>query len=124
MSADLDLSDLFDDGDPFAEPPTLPEMLAGDPRPRNGFVLCSLAWLARIRLATLTPTHLIVALLVYSECLRCRTRTVGLPNSKLRLLGISRYAKYRALTWLQSFGVLSVEPRNGRAVRVTLHWFP
>ena len=115
MSADLDLSDLFDDGDPFAEPPTLREELVSTPRPRKGFVICSLAWLARILPIALTSTHLVVAMLIYSECLRCRSRTVGLSNGNLRRLGISRYAKYRTLAWLQSFGVLSVETRNGRA---------
>jgi len=54
-----------------------------------------------------------------------RCRTVSLSNRELRLLGISRYAKYRTLAWLQEVEVITIEKTvNGQSTRVTLHWFP
>jgi CTP-dependent riboflavin kinase len=62
--------------------------------------------------------------LLYRRCLMRGNKTVDLPNGDLKALGISRQTKYRALAQLESAGGLTVETRNGRSVRVTLHWFP
>ena len=48
---------------------------------------------------------LVVALLIYRECLLRRSNTVALSNGELGELGISRYAKYRALACLREAGV-------------------
>ena len=54
-----------------------------------------------------------------------RSNTVPLSNGELGELGISRYAKYRALAWLREAGVIAIEEANTRrSVRVTLLWFP
>jgi hypothetical protein len=53
-----------------------------------------------------------------------QSRTVTLPNGELAALGISRQTKYRLLAWLQSEGAATIEAPNGKAVRVTLRWFP
>ena len=72
-----------------------------------------------------TTTHLVVAMLIYRECLRRQSNTVALSNGELRKLGISRYAKYRALAWLCGAGAISIEEADTRRpVRVTLLWFP
>jgi hypothetical protein len=64
-------------------------------------------------------------MLIYRECLRRRSNTVALSNGELRKLGISRYAKYRALAWLREAGVIAIEAASTRrSVRVTLLWFP
>jgi hypothetical protein len=52
------------------------------------------------------------------------TEIVDISNGDLAELGISRQTKYRALTELQEVGAVTIEPHNGRSVRVTLHWFP
>jgi hypothetical protein len=122
-----DLSDLWLEGDDGLGPPTLAEELIGAPRPRKGIVICSLDFCARIRRVVWTSTHLVIAMLIYSKCLERRGRTVSLSNRELRLLGISRYAKYRTLTWLQEVGVITIEETvNGQSTRVTLlpSWFP
>ena len=73
----------------------------------------------------LTTTHLVVAMLLYSKCLRHRNQTVTLSNGELERLGISRYAKYRTFAWLRGAEVIAIEEaRNWRSVRVTLLWFP
>ena len=41
--------DLWLDGDPFEDGPTLPELLIGEPCPAKDYVLCPLEWLARVR---------------------------------------------------------------------------
>ena len=69
--------------------------------------------------------QLVVALLLYRECLLRRSNTVALSNGELRKLGISRYTKYRALAWLREAGVIAIEEADTRrSVRVTLLWFP
>ena len=82
------------------------------PRPAKGYVTVPLAWLERVLPVVLTTTHLVVAMLLYSKCLRQRSQTVALSNGELRRLGISRYAKYRALAWLREAGVIAIEEAN------------
>jgi hypothetical protein len=100
------------------------EMDGALPRPAEGYVTCPLAWLARVRLQVRSVGQLLVAQVLYRQCLLRRSRTVGLPNGELRKLGISRQTKYRTLLELETAGVVTVEARNGRSMRVTLHWFP
>ena len=95
------------------------------PRPvGKGHGVYSCAWLARVLPVVRTPDQLVVALLLYRECLLRRSNTVALPNGELRKLGISRQTKYRALNQLQESGAITIESRNGRSAQVTLHWFP
>jgi hypothetical protein len=120
-----DIGDLFEDNesDPLWQ---AAELLANaPPRPPEGYVTVSLTWLARVLPVVRTPTHLAVAMLIYRECLIRRCNTAALSNGELRKLGISRYAKYRALAWLREAGVIAIEKANARrSVRVTLLWFP
>jgi hypothetical protein len=124
--SDIDIDDLFIDApDPFganAYPETIGGMLS---RPAKGFITCPLAWLARVRPLVHTADRLLVLQLLYRECLMKRSRTVSLSNcSGLKILGISRWTKYRILAELAAAGALTLETRNGRSIRVTLHWFP
>ena len=121
-----DVGNLFEDveGDPLWQAAGL--LANAPPRPvSKGHGVYSLAWLARVLPVVRTPTHLVVAMLIYRECLLRRSNTVALSNGALRELGISRYAKYRALAWLREAGVIAIEEANTRrSVRVTLLWFP
>jgi hypothetical protein len=94
------------------------------PPPAKGYVTVPLAWLERVMPVVLTTTHLVLAMLLYSKCLRQRSQTVALSNRELNRFGISRYAKYRALAVLRKAGVIALGGRNGRSVDVTLLWFP
>jgi hypothetical protein len=122
MSTDTDA--LFEDaeGDPHWQRAKL--MADAPPRPAKGYVTYSLTWLARVLPIVRTPEQLAIAQLLYRQCLVQRSRTVALSNHELRKLGISRYAKYRALGLLQEVGAVTIEPRHGRSIQVTLHWFP
>jgi hypothetical protein len=99
-------------------------MANAPPRPTKGYVTCSLTWLARVLPVLRTSDRLAVALLIYRQCLLRRSKTVDLSNNLLAELGIGRDTKYRALTLLQEAGAVTIKTRNGRSVRVTLHWFP
>ena len=120
-----DIGNLFEDieSDPLWQ---TAELLAqAPPRPAEGYITVPLAWLARVLLVIRTPTQLVVAEMIYRECLLRRSKTVPLSNGDLGELGISRYAKYRALAWLREAGEIAIEEANTRRlVRVTLHWFP
>jgi hypothetical protein len=94
-------------------------------RPRPGYLVCSTAWLTRILPVVRTPDQLVVALLLYRQCLRKRSRTVAFSNGDLAELGISRQTKYRALNYLQEAGAIALTAaKNARSIEVTLHWFP
>jgi hypothetical protein len=99
-------------------------MANAPPRPAKGYVVVPLHWLARMRPKIRSVEQFVVLLLLYRQCLLRRSKTVVLPNSELVALGISRYGKYRALSRLVDAGAVTFETRNGRASRVTLHWFP
>ena len=115
------LNDLWLEGDDGLGPSDMDEV---SPRPAKGYVTVPLAWLARVRREARSADQLLVMLILYRQCLMQRSKTVSLPNTELRSLGISRQTKYRALAELEEAGALTEEPWNGRSVQVTLHWFP
>ena len=119
--------DLWLDGDPFDDPAWQQAALMADAPPKpvaKNHGVYSLAYLARAAQVARTPSQLVVALLLYRKALMLGCPTVALSNCELREFGVSRYAKYRALAFLQGAGALTIEAYNGRAIRVTLHWFP
>jgi hypothetical protein len=101
-------------------------MAGAPPRPLSkGHGVYSLPWLARVLPVVRSADQLVVALLLYRECLLHRSNTVALLNGELRKLGISRQTKYRALDELREAGAIITEQTDNRcAVRVTLLWFP
>jgi hypothetical protein len=117
---------LFDRGDPFDDPRwQQAELIDKAPLlPAKGYVAVPLTWLAKVRPFARSADQLMVLLILYRRCLMNRTRTVTLTNSELARFGITRQTKYRLLARLQSEGVATVEAANGKAVQVTLLWFP
>jgi hypothetical protein len=122
MGGDLDLSGLWLNGYDDGLGPS--DMDGAPPRPAPGYTVVSRAWLARVQPVLRTTDRLFVVMELYRLCLIHRNRTVTLPNKELKTLGISPRTKQRALLDLEMVGALTVEPRNGRSTRVTLHWFP
>ena len=121
-----DWNNLFEEGDPFDDPRWREAELMANAaaRPTEGYVAAPLAWLVRVRPLVRSADQFLVLLLLYRRCLMNRSRRVSMPNGELAAVGISRQTKYRLLAWLQSEGAAAIEGRNGRAVRVTLLWFP
>lgn len=96
------------------------------PRPvSKGHGVYSLPWLARVLPVVRSADQLVVALLLYRECLLRQSNSVALSNGEFRKLGISRQTKYRALDELRGAGAIAIkEADTRRSVRVTLLWFP
>jgi len=94
--------------DDFAQAPG-----AGEPharRQQNSFIGCPVPWLKRVRPAVQSADQLIVALYVYRRTKVCRSKTVSISNAGLQKeLGISRQTKYRALSRLESAGIIRIE---------------
>jgi hypothetical protein len=118
--------DLFLDDDPFDDPAwqRAVDIAGALPRPPEGYVTCPLVWLSRMLPVLRTSDRLVVAMLLYRQCLMRRSKTVDLSNNELAKLGIGRMTKYRALTLLEEAGGATIGTSNGRSIRVTLHWFP
>jgi hypothetical protein len=106
-------------------PDDLAAALAGLPPPQaKGYLTANLAWLGRVLRQVRSAEQLAVLLLIYRRCLMARGQTVPLPNGDIEALGMSRYGKYRALNALEGAGLITREPWDGKAVRVTLLDFP
>jgi len=119
-----EIENLFEDSNPDDPLWQQAELIArAPPMPAKGYVIYPLAWLQRVRPLARSADQLMVLMVLYRRCLTSRSRTVTLPNGELAALGISRYTKYRLLAWLQEAGAATVEAADGRAPRVTLHWF-
>jgi hypothetical protein len=112
---------LFLEDDPLAERLWNEAALFADapPRPAKGYSICPWSWLARVRLLLCSEDQLLVAMVLYNECLMRRSRTVPLSNGKLKAIGIGRQTKYRTLSQLKDTGAITIKFENGRAPWVT-----
>jgi DNA-binding transcriptional ArsR family regulator len=77
-----------------------------------------LTWLARA--AQLPGKALHIGVVLWFLAGLKNTRSVSLPSTALRLFGIDRSAKRRALGWLEEAGLVIVARHPGRNPRVTL----
>ncbi|HKF94008.1 MAG TPA: hypothetical protein VKB96_05275 [Gammaproteobacteria bacterium] len=77
-----------------------------------------LTWLASAAQLPGKALHVSVVLWFFAGLKK--TRIVSLPNKTLRLFGVSRNAKYRALGALEKAGLVVVERPPGRNPLVTL----
>jgi hypothetical protein len=121
MSSD----NLFGEGDPFDHPAwkEAEKTSKKTKRQASDFVGCPTAWLERVLPHIRGGSQIIVALLLYRRWVLCgRRRTFDFPNGDLKKLGIKRSVKHRALAKIEQAGLITVEHRNGHAVRVTRRW--
>ena len=79
----------------------------------------SLAYLARVSRVVRTPAQLVVALLLYRQCLIKRSRTIVFSNRDVEDCGIDRRTKYRALCHLKEASVIAIEHQAGKPNRIT-----
>ena len=111
--------------DPFAELKRhrlTPEMRAVVPRKiqkrRRHFIMVPLTWVERLIGAT-GQTYRVALLLLYMSW-KNRGAPTKLPNGMLRIDGISRQSKWRALGDLEQRGLITVERRPRRSPTVRL----
>ena len=116
---------MLQNDDPFEDPlwKEAEKAARATPRRRRSktFIGCPLWWLRWVLPLTRSEGQLAAALWVYRLRVVQRSKTVSISNQSLEeALGISRFAKYRVLAKLEDAGVLTVERRDGRAIKVTL----
>jgi hypothetical protein len=83
------------------------------------FVKVPLWWIAQATKATNTGKALVCVELLYAAW-KAERPTFPLPNGRLTKLGVSRYAKRRALTDLERAGLITVERPQRKTPIVTL----
>ena len=84
----------------------LPDGLAG------GWVGFSLAWLEWVSSRDKSSAGSSIIQLLYRKRLVTGSKVVSLSNAELERFGVTRQAKYRALTRLERAGLLAIQPRR------------
>jgi hypothetical protein len=128
MRKEAKLGNLFDDqgDDPLLEDDAewrMREEEAGLPQKvARDWVAFSLAWFEWVfPYVENSMVQFIIMILLYRKRVLTRSRVVSLSNIELRRFGISRFAKYRALTQLERARLLTIQPQEGRrATKVAL----
>ena len=92
---------LFYEGDPFDHPlwkaaEKNARKIQREPEDKD-FIGCRITWLKKVLPYIKNKNQLIVMLAIYRLTILRRSKTVSLANGELEELGVSRYAKYRAL---------------------------
>ena len=77
------LTTLFEDAESDPLWQTAGLLANAPPRPAKGYATVPLAWLARVLPVVRTTTHLVVAMLIYRECLRAAEQDGALSNGEL-----------------------------------------
>jgi hypothetical protein len=87
-------------------------------RRRHHFISVPMVWFERLEGAS-GQTYRIALHLLYLDW-RARGEPIQLANGLLRIDGVSRYSKWRALDELERRGLIAIEPRPRRSPIVTL----
>jgi hypothetical protein len=113
-------------GDPFdLDKLRLPEVQVGTPTPRKiarrreHFVQVPFSWLERLNGAS-GKAHSLALHLLYLNW-RNKGRTFTLANGMLKIDGISRASKWRALAELERRGLISIGRRRRKSPDITVH---
>ena len=114
--------DIFEDGDPFADPRW---QKTTKPRRSGRHIGCPTPWFAWVLPRVKSRDQLALALYLYRRCCICNSSTVTVPNSEIaELFDISRWGKCRLLRTLERAGVLERLENGRRVVRVRLCAWP
>jgi hypothetical protein len=85
---------------------------------------CPVEWFIWAIGLTRSKEQLALALYLYRRACILRSATVTVPSQELAAFGFGRWSKYRLLVALEEHGVVRVEQRNGRSLKVTLARWP
>jgi hypothetical protein len=123
-----------DDGDPFdlANLRLTPEAAAAmgraaaakqartqPKRQRQQFVMVPWSWIKRLKDARLPASHMIGYLILYQHW-KTGGQPVSVTTVALRPLGVTRWAKWRALKELERLGLIRVQRNPRRAPLATI----
>jgi hypothetical protein len=119
---DDEFDSIWEKGDPFDHP----AWKAGEERARKtkevkgkNYFNIPLEWLKQVLPHIKHKNQLVVMLVIYRLTIMRRSKTVSLTNGELEELGISRFAKSRALASLKLVKLIKIAHENGKAVTVT-----
>ena len=84
------------------------------------FLKAPIPWNWIVQAAALPGSALVVGLCVWRLVAATRRSSVKLSNKECELLGVTRYAKSRALRSLEGAGLVSVVHKRGRFPRVSI----
>jgi len=111
------------DDDPFDParlrlnvPTVSPTLTAKSAKAKGEYALIPMSWFEAMR-GTSVGAHRLAIYLLHRK-FKHHSGTFRLPNGKD--LGISRFAKYRALRELEAIGLATVDKRTGKPPTVTL----
>jgi hypothetical protein len=92
---------------------------ASPKRHRQQFVKVTWAWIEHLKGARLPATHMVGYLILYQHW-KTGGQPVPVSTVALRALGVSRWAKWRALKELEQLGMVRVQKHPRRAPRATV----
>jgi hypothetical protein len=114
----------FESGDPFDDPAWKSSDKPKRRREKNTrHVGCSVEWLGWAMSLARSQQQLVTALLLCRRCHVCNSPTVDVLPDDFDTMGIGRRSRDRHIQALGQVGFLTIGPRDGRRMRVTLaHW--
>jgi hypothetical protein len=83
------------------------------------FVMVPWTWVERLKGARLAATHMVAYYMLYQHW-KTGGKPVPLSTVALKPLGVSRWAKWRALKELERLGLVSVRTHRRRVPQVTV----
>jgi hypothetical protein len=89
-------------------------------RRRQQFVMVPWWWVERLGEARYTATFLVAHHLLYRHW-KTGGQPVPVSNVALKPLGVSRWAKWRALQELERLGLVDIQTRRRRVPLITVH---
>jgi hypothetical protein len=87
---------------------------------RQQFVKVPWTWVEKLAKTSSANTYRVALHLLY-EHWRCSGQPFHLPNGVLAMEGVTRFAKWRALTELEHLELISVEKRPKRSPKIVVH---
>jgi hypothetical protein len=99
--------------------PGIKQARAPSKRQREQFVMVPWSWIKRLKDARLPASHMVGYLVLY-EHWKTGGQTSPVTTVALRPLGVSRWAKWRALKELEQLGLIRVQRGTRRAPLITV----
>lgn len=115
--------DVFEADDPF-DNPAWKEAEKPERRQRTDhYIGCPVAWLKRVLPLVKSKEQLAIAIYLHRRHAVCGSKVFTVPNRELyEELGLSRFAKYRTLRYLERVGVIAIFEHGRTTMRVSLLW--
>jgi hypothetical protein len=113
--------DVFEAGDPFDDPAWKEAEKPKRRQRTDHYIGCPVAWLKRVLPLVKSKEQLAIAIYLHRRHAVCGSKVFTVPNRELyEELGLSRFAKYRALRYLEKIGAITIFQDGKTVMRVSL----